>query len=149
MSIWCSWDHIGTEDGRWFTVDEDGTRTEVVQTAERGDVRAYADGWSNHYPTDGFDDPTALVAIAHIPAWCVPGRRETHMSEYDEVAPWVRLDVHADGALTWWTDGGEKPEPAPAHASVVLDEEAARSLRDDLTQWLDTPKVQPIEEDDR
>lgn len=152
MSIWCSWDHIGTETYEGVEVspglvaiDVGGDLPDgipVVHHKERGDVRAYCDGWSNHYPTHGFDDPVATVSLAHIPVWCVPGRDE----ESEEVAPWVRLTVDSAGALTWWTDDpADRPAPAPVHASVVLDEDAARALRDDLDEWLAQPKAHPKE----
>lgn len=124
MSIWCSWEDIGYDT---FT----GERV-------RGEVRSYASGFSNHYPTtDGTYEQPANVGLAHIPVWCVPGHRE----EMDEtVGPWVRLDV--------WTaehsfDGGGKPTGKYDAASVVMDEAAARALAADLLSWADSPKAQP------
>lgn len=121
MSIWASWESIGT----WLT-----------DKRQRGDVRSYALGWSNHYPNRRVERP-ASVGIAHIPSWCVPG----HDDEGDDaVGPWLRL------GLTSWLHDWHNPRARPterASLDVVLDEEAVRSLRDDLTDWLDRPKVHP------
>lgn len=122
MSIWCSWEEIA------------------------GRVRAYAAGWSNHYPADA--DPPGTVAVAHIAPWCVPGwaHREDDL-DWPQVGDWLRLDVDAPGARTWWTkDAAGNPAREPVHASIVLDVDAVRALRDDLTRWLEcehlTPKVE-------
>lgn len=102
-----------------------------------GDVRSYASGWSNHYPTtDGEVEQPAHVGLAHIPTWCVPGHRgdEEGADDYP-LGQWVRLDVvthdHEDG----------KPVGGPWAHSVVMDEGAARQLAADLLKWADSPKV--------
>lgn len=117
MSIWCSWDEIA------------------------GRVRAYAAGWSNHYPADA--DPPGTVAVAHIAPWCVPGAGDD--VDWPQVGDWLRLDVDAPGALSWWsTDGGDElPALTPVHASIVLDVDAVRALRDDLTRWLECEHLHP------
>lgn len=124
MSIWCSWEDIGydTFTGEWV----------------RGEVRSYATGFSNHYPTtDGTYEQPSSVGIATIPVWCVPGHRE----EMDKtVGPWVRLDVWtADHSFT---DGGQFTGRYDT-ASVVMDETAARSLAADLLAWADREKAHP------
>lgn len=59
MSIWCSLPNIGFDD----EVDE-----------SVGQVRSYASGWSNHYPTtDGTVERDATLDLAYIPAWCAGG----------------------------------------------------------------------------
>lgn len=118
MSIWCSWEDIR--------------------------VRAYAAGFSNHYPSD--DDPPATIVLAHIDSWCVPGVDEDAV-DWPQVGAWLRLDIDSPDALTWWTkDADGQPTPEPVHASVVLDVDAARALRDDLTRWLECEHLHPAEE---
>lgn len=156
MSIWCSGAHIGTDptvmysagDGL-YEVDLDGTRsrgrTAVAQTAERGNVVSFADGFSNHYPNlTGTHERPAALAIATIPHWCVPGVEEGDF-DYDAAGPWLRLEVTAPETLNFWEkDEAGNPKIEQEGATVILDEEAARSLRDDLTAWLDRPKAQPL-----
>lgn len=127
MSIWSSWTEVGY-DLLW------SKRPKKV----RGQVRAYRNGFSNHYP-DSTDGP-ATVGIASIPTWCVPGRDE---EDYDKAGPWLRLSVDSPYAMTWWTRDGDQPTPEPVHACVVMDEAAVRALRDDLEAWLAMPKVRP------
>lgn len=125
VSIWCSWEPVGHEDG-----DKRG-----------GDVRSYAQGWSNHYPTtDGQVEKPCHVGIAHIPTWCVPGHRDADSAEDDPLGPWVRLDV-----VTYDHERG-KPVGGPWAHSVVMDEGAARQLAADLLAWADMEKVQPKDE---
>lgn len=156
MSIWCSWPHIGTDptvmydagDGI-FEVDlGDGEqargREPVEQRPERGNVLSYAEGWSNHYPDlTGEAERPAVIALASMPEWCVPGCDES--GDYEITGPWLRLDVAAPETLSFWTKDGERPTVENRGALVVLDEEAVRSLRDDLTDWLDRPKAYPKE----
>jgi hypothetical protein len=118
VSIWCSWEQIGTD---------------YRQKRQRGEARSYALGWSNHYPDRKVERP-ASIGISHIPSWCTPG----HEDEGDEFGEWLRL-----GISTWkhdFADAHRKPTER-AYLDVVLDEEAARSLVADLTAWLDRPKV--------
>lgn len=128
MSIWCSWPTIGF-DG-WD--DEPQPRG--------GQVRSYATGWSNHYPTtdDGVEQP-ASVDLAHIAPWCVPGWSDDELSLDLEVGPWLRLSLDSCETTT--------KEPvevvSDVHASVVMDEAAVVALRDALTEWIETEKVQP------
>jgi hypothetical protein len=131
MSIWVSHNDVG----------HDAWADDTEPQPRGGEVRAYAAGWSNHYPTTDVEAP-ASVGLAHIAPWCVPGWRDDGV-DYPECGPWVRLSVDSDAALTWWTKDGVKPTAAPIHASVVLDEGAARQLADDLLAWLARPKVHP------
>jgi hypothetical protein len=140
VSIWCSWEDIGYDDE-----GESGW-----QNTGRGEVRSYATGWSNHYPTtDGQVERPASVGVAHAPQWCVPGHYDaTADGDYGDGAPvggWLRLD------MVTWTHNWKTPEqvtgPPECH-SVVLDEQAARSLAADLLAWADHEKVHPTKEGD-
>lgn len=170
MSIWFSGEHIGTESGDWYEVAPgmtmlelgDGKATaqaaengyrKVEHKAERGQVRAYREGFSNHYP-DETDGP-ALICLATIAPWCTPGHgfaegasldcaRCGEQHEYPETGEWIRLDVSSPHALSWWTKDGVNPTPAPVDASVVLDVEAARSLAADLLEWADGPHLEAV-----
>ncbi|MGZ6852492.1 MAG: hypothetical protein ACXVGC_00255 [Mycobacteriaceae bacterium] len=125
MSIWCSWESVGYDDSD-------------PKTPRGGEVRSYASGWSNHYPTDDVELPTS-VGLAHIAPWCVPGYEQGNEVEIEHlVGPWVRLDV-----LTHEYRNGKPVEPDPWCHSVVMDEAAARQLAADLLTWADTPKAQP------
>lgn len=136
MSIWCSWPDVG----------HDPHPDEPIRG---GEVRTYAQGFSNHYPdTNGTHELPASVGIASIPPWCVPGREDLGEDESDAIAPWLRLGLYAEDSLTWWPSepGGTKPRSdGPICAEVVIDEAAVRQLCDDLTAWLDRPKAHPIE----
>jgi hypothetical protein len=153
MSIWCSWEHIGTDPTVMYEVSPgirevklDGKtargRRAVEQKAERGNVLSYAEGFSNHYPNlAGTHERPAVIALAHMPEWCVPGHDDT--DDYDITGPWLRVEVAAPETLSFW-GAGDEPEVKSEGATVLLDEEAVRSLRDDLTRWLDRPKVYPL-----
>jgi hypothetical protein len=151
MSIWCSWESVGWDD--W------AERPGFV----RGEVRTFAEGFSNHHPdSTGSHELPANVGVDHIAPWCVPGHNEgepdNHVDyrctgcgerhDYPDAGRWLRLGIYARDALSWWTDDGEdKPKhTGPVAQRVVMDEAAVRALRDDLTKWLELPKVQPIEE---
>ena len=123
MSIWSSWPTIGYGDP-----DE----------PERGEVRSYAEGWSNHYPDDKVELP-ASAGVAHVAPWCVPGW-DDHTGDDCSVGPWLRLDI--DTAEHSFPAGGE-PTGKRVNAAVVMDEAAVRALRDDLTEWLEAKKVRP------
>lgn len=128
MSIWCSHDTIGFDDSE----------------PPSGQVRSYATGWSNHYPTTTGDvEQEASVEIAHIAPWCVPGHRDIG-DEWDGTGfvygDWLRLDIYSQQHDF---HSGGKPTGAPLSASVVMDETAVRELRDQLTSWLDAKKVRP------
>lgn len=114
MSIWQTWDVAGG----------DGP----------GDVRSYATGWSNHFPDDQVEQPSSVM-LGTIPSWCVPG----HEDEYsDALGEWLQLTV-----IGWKHDfhnPGTKPTEREV-ASVSMDQLAVKALRDELTRWLDTPKV--------
>lgn len=131
MSIWCSRPHIGYD-----------PYPDEPQPAG-GQVRSYATGWSNHYPTtDGTVEQPASIDTAHIAPWCVPGherRSESATLDDESVGPWLRLAV--DTAV----HNPRNPSTVTGHTSaeVVLDEAAVRALVDDLTDWLNTPKVHP------
>lgn len=129
MSIWGSHDAVGHD--RWLDGHE----------VRGGEVRSYATGWSNHYPTtDGLVEQPAHVGIGSIPYFCVPGWRDEDESDVEEhtVGPWLRLDV-----VTHVHDERGQPTGQDTHAAVVMDEAAARLLAADLLAWADTPKVQP------
>ena len=147
MSIWCSDSTTGHDDG--------ARRPRTIG----GQVLSYADGFSNHHPDRaGTHEHPAAVHLASIAPWCVPGHLyptpggtvcETCRVEHDypECGPWVRLDLDSPNALTWWElEYLPRPKPAPIHASVVLDEDAARALAANLIAWADRPKVYPVEE---
>ena len=138
MSIWCSWESIGWEPTA-DVIYGNGRRATEPAHMERGAVRAYRAGFSNHYPDDS--DPGAMVGVASIPAWCVPG----HDDERDDsFGPWLRLSIDSPQAQDWYDpDPSKRPTPAPVFADVVLDEAAVAALRDDLTAWLDREKVRP------
>lgn len=126
MSIWCS-RHVAGVD------DEDHTMT--------GTVVAFAEGFSNHYPES--TDPPASIGVASIPPWCGPGH-DNDTTDERPPGPWLRLDVDSPRALSWWgADPAHRPTPAPVHASVVLDETAARALAAALIEWADRPKTRP------
>ncbi|MGC4151514.1 MAG: hypothetical protein QM628_00350 [Propionicimonas sp.] len=141
MSIWCSWPTIGweDEDQRFgaIVINEGGER-EPVPHWQGGEVRSYADGWSNHYP-DGTAERPASVDLASIPSWCVPGHSDELTDDYGR---WLRLGIDSPLAVTYWrkTEDGQ-PQPDPHWVAVVMDAEAVRALRDQLTEWLDAPKV--------
>lgn len=138
MSIWASYGPIGWEPQSEQSTDGVHWHT-VPGRMERGTVVAYRQGWSNHYPGQ---DPGATVGVAHIPAWCVPGHKDADGSdECDVVGPWLRLDIDSPDAKAYGAGGVE--HSAPVHGSAVLDEAAARSLRDDIDAWLRRGKVQP------
>jgi hypothetical protein len=123
MSIWCSTVAVGFD--RCMTWPKRPTG---------GTVRKYADGWSNHYPDSEVEGP-AVIDLATIPAWCVPGHEEDF--SYRKVGPWLRMGVFGEG-VNHWTKKTEY-----ADATVVLNESAVRALRDHLDEWLTQPKARP------
>lgn len=142
MSIWVNAaDHIGTDPTDWRDAR---TGKPVRKKAQGGNVLSYAEGFSNHFPdTTGNHERPAAVALASIPVWCVPGHRD---DEYDEktVGPWLRLEVAAPETLNHWVKSGAgQPVAEERHATVVMDESAARSLVAQLNEWLDRPKARP------
>lgn len=127
MSIWCSRPTIGH--------DPDVAGQEQVDVPVQ--VRSYANGWSNHYPTvDGAVERDARIDIAVIPAWCAGGDHD----DFDSVGPWLRLGVHS------WRHDLHQPANVldETSAVVVLDEAAVRALVDQLNGWLSQPKVVPV-----
>lgn len=127
MSIWCSSEDIGFEDR------QEGE-------PNHGQVRSYASGFSNHYPTtDGEWEAPAAVGIASIAPWCVPGwSPDDPTLDHPLCGPWVRLDV-----MSWEHEGGKATETS--YAAVVMDEAAARALAWQLLEWADRPHVHPRE----
>jgi len=128
MSIWCSGRTIGYDD--W--PDENDEMT--------SEVRSYATGWSNHYPTtDGDVERPASINTAYLPPYCVPGHSEDWYE--GQVGPWLRLCV--DG----WKHDYYNPTNVvdKEYASVVLDVKAVESLVHDLTFWLSLEKIYPTE----
>lgn len=104
-----------------------------------GTVRAYSKGWLNHYPTNDVEGPAA-IELATIPSWCVPGHYEEHTAAAERrCGPWLRMTVAAEGDDYW-----KKPaEPYYSSTTVVLNERAAKALRDHLDEWLARPKARP------
>lgn len=146
MSIWCSWPSVGHDP--W----------EITGPPRGGEVRTYADGFSNHHPdATGSHELPAHVGICAIAPWCVPGHDEDgndgrcagcgERHDHPEVGEWVRLTVAAPTALSWWHAKDERPRREPMYAAVVMDEAAARQLAADLLAWADEPKVRPIRPD--
>ena len=124
MSIWCSGPSIG------FDAYDDEPQP------NGGQVRSYATGWSNHYPTiDGDVEREASIELATIPAWCAGGEACDSAS----VGRWLRLSVDTS------EHNFNKPTEVVGcvHASVVMDEAAVRHLAQELTEWLAIPKVSP------
>ena len=117
------------------------------------DAITYCEGWSNHYPEPGGEwELPAGVSLAAIAPWCVPGHGYTQSGDCEngcssheknpEVGPFVRLDVHAESSRSKWPS---EPDPSPAWChSVIMDEDQARELRDQLSTWLERPKVHPV-----
>lgn len=146
MSIWCSGETIGYEDESLLTGVIEGGEVREPQShwAGNGVVLSYAHGWSNHYP-DGTAEHPASIDLATIPPWCVPDHRDE--DDWSTVGPWLRLSVDSPLAVTMWEkDADGNPAPHPESATVVLDEEAAETLRDLLSAWLERPKVRPTTE---
>lgn len=123
MSIWVSYDVLA------FDGDD---------LPRGGEVRSYASGFSNHYPTtDGLVERPSSVDIAHIPSWCVPG----HHDENDplSVGGWLRLNIS-----TWQHHRHDPAEVIDeVHAGVVLDRAAVVLLHAQLGEWLDRPQLEP------
>lgn len=120
MSIWCSLPPIGFDE-----MDE-----------SVGQVRSYATGWSNHFPTtDNAVERDAALDLSFIPAWCAGGDDD----DVDAAGPWLRLGLRSHAH--------DHAAPAvvlgPASATVVMDEAAVRALVEELTRWLARPKVSP------
>lgn len=149
MSIWCSGtEHIGTDPHDWL--EPDGTP--IPKVAQRGIVLSYAEGFSNHFPDEtGTHERPAVVALADIAPWCVPGHDEDcgpcgRRHDYPDTGPWLRLEVEAPETLNYWAKDAEgNPAVERDGATVILDREAAKALRDDLTEWLDRPHLEAIE----
>lgn len=139
MSIWCSWPNVGHEE-------------HAEEPLRGGEVRTFADGFSNHHPDlTGENELPAAVGLCHIAPWCVPGHDEDcarckTSHDHPEVGEWVRLTVSAEDTLSWWgaNEDGERPRHVgPQSMSVVMDEAAARQLAADLLEWANMPKVRP------
>jgi hypothetical protein len=128
MSIWQSTVDVGTTGD--FPLTFDGT------------VRTYADGWSNHYPTDDVELPAA-VGLAQLAPHCVPG----HLDDaYDEdgpngrPGPWLCMHMI--------TQSRRRAAGAPRSidgSTVLLNPDAARALAAALTAWADGGHTMPIE----
>lgn len=109
MSIYCSRTTIGCE-------GPDDLPPPVAYLGSH--VRIAPDAW--RYGT---------VDTAHIPPWCAHG---VDLEEWDgddgPPAPYMRLSV------TGW----DRHEQRETNATVLLDEDQVRALRDDFTHWLDS-----------
>lgn len=146
MSIWCSRITVGWEDegesvgGK--VIDDNGIRDPQPHWVG-GEIRSYAEGWSNHYPNpaDHVEMP-AGISLAHIAPFCVPGNDEA--DEGDGVGPWLRLGIESPLAVTLWGRAKKGDTvPDPQHAAVILDDAAARALVRELRRWIKSPKVNP------
>jgi hypothetical protein len=136
VSIWASLPGIG-----W---DSDELDDGYYLTPRGGQVRAYIDGWSNHYPDDVHVE--SELSLAETPAWCVPGHEghggQTPDSDDAVIGPWLRLGIHTvdqgikDGKVVLGDD---------VSTLVVLDEAAVNQLIADLIEWRDAPKVRPVD----
>lgn len=135
MSIWGSEDVAG--------VDENDKHD--------GSVVSYINGWSNHYPgkfvkseeqygsaKDITEETPASVGTGWLSPWCVPGQDEDTVDE-DALGPWLRLDVTMRPVSIW---AGVEIGNQDVH-SVCMNEAAVTALRDNLSEWLERPKVHP------
>ena len=139
MSIWITRKELGWEDEGWHTMDGEEIPPEKVG----GEVRTYASGFSNHYPTtDDKVETRACIDTSSIPSFCVPGHRDETEDEasFYKYGPWLRVGMHTS---RFEYDGETEYKVEPVSASVVMDEEAVRTLRDELNAWLETDKVYP------
>lgn len=99
------------------------TRLDIPDDEDTGTVIAYR---GSHLQPNPADRPAnTSVDTAHIPGFCVTGHPDQH--DPWPVGEWLRLAVDGHGG----------------HATVLIDETAARSLAADLVAWADTPKVAP------
>lgn len=92
-------------------------------------------GGRNDWPIDAEHYHRLSISGAAMPSWCVPGHddHERYVGCCDGYAtpgPWYRLGIY-----------DEPPFDGPESIEALLDEDAARALRDDLDAWLDRPKV--------
>jgi hypothetical protein len=96
------------------------------------------DDGTNHYPSLEKNRRGALDG-AVIPSWCVPGHQD-NMDGYEAPGGWYRLS-----GSSWRIPEGYEAfgEGIWSDQEYLLDEDAARVLRDDLTAWLDLPKTRP------
>lgn len=134
MSIWCSNETIGWEEDGWEDVDG----KPIEPTRNGGEVRSYANGWSNHYPTsDDTVEQRAHIDLATIPVWCVPGHDDE--SDYERVGEWLRLSVST--VEHNWSDPSNIKKTTPVQVDVVMDEAATRLLVEQLSEWLARPKA--------
>lgn len=138
MSIWCSLPVIGFDSSN--ELDEPIPSNNIDEPSETPEptnqVRSYATGWSNHYPsTDGSAEREASLNLAYIPAWCAGGDDD----DYRSVGQWLRLGLRSH------THNFMAPTEVVARSElvVVMDEGAVRALVDNLTAWLERPKVTP------
>lgn len=132
MSIWCSLPTITP------------TAPEVDDYDVCAGVWSYVDGFSNRYPApdDGKHiERPACIDLADMPEWCVPGHVNGDENNYVERGPWLRLGIHG-----WRHDYSDPTNPAKGaeeYATVVLDEDAAKALHAQLSEWLAAPKARP------
>lgn len=143
MSIWCSHETIGFEQVGYSLEDDDGA---PIKPTMNGNVRSYASGWSNHYPTtDGGVEQPAAVDLASIAPWCVPGNQEDNVPLM-AAGPWLRMCVTSWGHCVMTTPAvpAGHPNGEMETASVVMDESAVVALRDQLNAWLAKAKVYPV-----
>lgn len=129
MSIWATHAEIGKPGTDPMSDDFDGT------------VRTFADGWSNHYPTDDVEKP-ASVGLAFMPAHCVPGYLDDAYDGDEDGAPgpWLRMHL-----LTESIRRNDDGPVIPDGATVILKPSAARTLGAALIAWADGGHTSPRE----
>jgi hypothetical protein len=94
------------------------------------------DGGNNHWPSLNRNRRGTLSG-AQIPSWCVPGHHNS-MEGDEEPGGWYRL-----AGCSWRCEPGFTGERFWLDTEYLLDEDAARALRDDIQRWLDRPKTLP------
>lgn len=88
-----------------------------------GIVGSYQPGNAHYWPTD----TNSTIETADVPAWCVPGHETEDQNDIYR-GQWLRLEINA-----------------VEQATVLIDADAARSLRDDLDAWLTLPKITAVQ----
>lgn len=101
------------------------------------------DGGTNHWPSPERNRRGSLDGAA-IPSWCVPGHPNALGAPgYEEPGGWYRLGACSVKTVPEFPD---EPPKFWRDQEYLLDEDAARALRDDLTRWIDLPKTRPVAE---
>ena len=134
MSIYGSTFSAGDPDNR----DEDPA---VVLIRDNGE---------NHWPSLGRNRRGSIDG-AWIPGWCVPGHdsdadlpghdSDANLFGYEKPGGWYRL---SGCSVRTAPEFPNTPAQLWRDQEYLLDEVAARLLRDDLTAWLALPKTRPV-----